>query len=149
MRCLTYLLIKIHRKFTSAYLLCDKASLRKPPGRQTMKPTDLQKQPPFSASGNVDNCLNKVTTNSQILTFFKTCAADQRNPKSSWGKWTNRQNFNEQKATSPNKNQDQMLDEHFFTEITDANLYFFSLSNSQGQTSPDGLASWRKGNHLT
>jgi hypothetical protein len=28
MRCLSYCLIKIHRKFTSAYLLCDKASLR-------------------------------------------------------------------------------------------------------------------------
>ncbi len=27
MRCLSYCLIKIHRKFTSAYLLCDKASL--------------------------------------------------------------------------------------------------------------------------
>jgi hypothetical protein len=27
MRCLSYRLIKIHRKFTSAYLLCDKASL--------------------------------------------------------------------------------------------------------------------------
>ncbi len=28
MRCLSYRVIKIHRKFTSAYLLCDKASLR-------------------------------------------------------------------------------------------------------------------------
>ncbi len=27
MRCLSYRIIKIHRKFTSAYLLCDKASL--------------------------------------------------------------------------------------------------------------------------
>ncbi len=27
MRCLSYRLIKIHRKFTSAYLLCDKAAL--------------------------------------------------------------------------------------------------------------------------
>ncbi len=27
MRCLRYRLIRIHRKFTSAYLLCDKASL--------------------------------------------------------------------------------------------------------------------------
>ncbi len=27
MRCLSYRLKKIHRKFTSAYLLCDKASL--------------------------------------------------------------------------------------------------------------------------
>jgi hypothetical protein len=29
MRCLSYRLIKIHRKSTSAYLLCDKASLRR------------------------------------------------------------------------------------------------------------------------
>jgi hypothetical protein len=28
MRCLSYRLIKIHRKFSSAYLFCDKASLR-------------------------------------------------------------------------------------------------------------------------
>ncbi len=27
MRCLSYLLIKIHKKFTSAYLLCDQASV--------------------------------------------------------------------------------------------------------------------------
>jgi hypothetical protein len=27
MRCLSYRLIKIHRRFTSAYLLCDKACL--------------------------------------------------------------------------------------------------------------------------
>jgi hypothetical protein len=29
MRCLNYRLIKMHRKFTSDYLLCDKASLRR------------------------------------------------------------------------------------------------------------------------
>ncbi len=38
-RCLSYRLIKIHRKFTSAYLLCDKASLR-----TEQKPIHFSKQ---------------------------------------------------------------------------------------------------------